>query len=153
MRRTLAGAAHWMRKLGWRLFRPTTVGVRALVTDDGGRVLLVRHSYTDGWYLPGGGVARGESIIDGLRRELMEEVGIELLGPPRLLGMYSSTLEGKSDHIGVFVVNEWRRAPRSSPEVSATEFVDASKPPADTSAATQRRLAEARGDRPIDFAW
>ena len=153
MRRTLAGVAHRMRKLGWRLFRPTTVGVRALVIDDDGRVLLVRHSYTAGWYLPGGGVARGESVIEGLRRELMEEVGIQLLGTPRLLGMYSSTLEGKTDHIGVFVVNEWRRSPTSSPEVAATEFVDPSEPPAGTSAATRRRLAEHQGERAIDFVW
>jgi 8-oxo-dGTP diphosphatase len=44
-----------------------------------GRLLLCRHekggrSY---WLLPGGGVNSGESLVDALHRELLEEVGIE----------------------------------------------------------------------------
>ena len=39
-----------------------TIGVRALVLDDDGRICLVRHSYRDGWYLPGGGVKTGAVV-------------------------------------------------------------------------------------------
>ncbi|MEM9842987.1 MAG: NUDIX domain-containing protein, partial [Pseudomonadota bacterium] len=36
-----------------------TLGVRAIVENAEGQVLLVRHTYTPGLYLPGGGVERG----------------------------------------------------------------------------------------------
>lgn len=51
-------------------------GAKALVTS-GGRVLLIKESRTDGppfWSLPGGGVERGESERECLRRELVEEI-------------------------------------------------------------------------------
>jgi 8-oxo-dGTP diphosphatase len=44
-----------------------------------GRILLIRHEKPgkEYWLLPGGGVNSGESLVDGLRRELAEELGIE----------------------------------------------------------------------------
>ena len=50
-------------------------------SDDSGRVLLVKQiggPYAGAWLLPGGGVDEGESIEDGLRREMREETGCEL---------------------------------------------------------------------------
>ena len=43
------------------------------------RILLIRHEKPgkEYWLLPGGGVNSGESLVDGLRRELAEEVGLE----------------------------------------------------------------------------
>lgn len=42
------------------------------------RILLCRHEKPgkEYWLLPGGGVNSGESLVDALRRELAEEVGI-----------------------------------------------------------------------------
>jgi 8-oxo-dGTP diphosphatase len=42
------------------------------------RILLCRHEKPgkEYWLLPGGGVNSGESLVDALRRELLEEVGI-----------------------------------------------------------------------------
>ena len=42
------------------------------------RILLCRHEKGDRehWLLPGGGVNSGESLVDALHRELLEEVGI-----------------------------------------------------------------------------
>jgi 8-oxo-dGTP pyrophosphatase MutT (NUDIX family) len=60
-------------------FENLAVGVLAL--DDGGRVLLVgQHRYAldqYSWEIPEGGVPAGESPLEGARRELREETGVE----------------------------------------------------------------------------
>ena len=62
----------------WYVFRPSTNGVKCVLTD-GDRVLLVRHTYGDRrWDLPGGTLRRGEDPADGARREMAEELGVEL---------------------------------------------------------------------------
>ncbi len=56
-----------------------------MILDPGGRILLVRFEFPDRsvWACPGGGLEPGESHEAALRRELREEVGLEMeeLGP------------------------------------------------------------------------
>lgn len=66
-------------RIYWRLTKPRTIGVRAVLLDSDDRVALVRHTYTDQWYLPGGGVKKGESMEAALRRELEEELQSRIL--------------------------------------------------------------------------
>src|ERR1700730_18315711 len=52
----------------------------AVVIDDQGRVLLLKHVFRigNGWGIPGGFMQAGEQPEEALRRELREEVGLEL---------------------------------------------------------------------------
>jgi 8-oxo-dGTP diphosphatase len=55
--------------------------VVAVILDDTERVLLTRRSippFKNLWVMPGGKIELGESILDALRREVREEVGIEV---------------------------------------------------------------------------
>lgn len=59
---------------------------RAVVLDPDNNILLVRFEFPNGatrWALPGGGLESGESHVDGLRRELAEELGLvdPVVGP------------------------------------------------------------------------
>lgn len=60
----------------------------ALLVDEDGRVLLTRRAGTPGeglWDLPGGFIDEGEDALETLRRELREELGVEV-EPGRLVG-------------------------------------------------------------------
>ena len=50
----------------------------ALIRDEAGALLIVKPTYRDGWLLPGGMVEPDESPKQACRREIEEEVGLEL---------------------------------------------------------------------------
>ena len=111
-RTPLLRMAH-LTRIGWlSVARPVTMGVRALIRDQSGAVLLIRHSYVGGWHMPGGGVGRGETVHQAMAREVREEVGLEVVGTARMLGLYARFRHGSSDHVSVFVVDEWSGTPK-----------------------------------------
>jgi nucleoside triphosphatase len=62
---------------------PTRLVVVPVIRDKDGAVLLCkmpgdRGVYPGQWALPGGGVEPGERLVDALRREIREELGVEL---------------------------------------------------------------------------
>ncbi len=57
------------------------VGVNAIIVADNGRVLLVHRvnpPVQNEWWIPGGGMRYGESILQALQREIKEETGLDL---------------------------------------------------------------------------
>jgi 8-oxo-dGTP diphosphatase len=60
------------------------VGVGAIIEDDEGQILLVKHRPERGgfwqgkWICPGGALELGETIGEGIKREVKEETGLEI---------------------------------------------------------------------------
>ena len=129
--------------------RGISLGVRAMVFDEAGRLLLVRHSYLPGWHLPGGGVEFGETIVETIRRELVEEAGVSLLEAPVLRGLFRNPEWTGGDHVAFFEAGRWTAAPsRPGVEIVAVEFFAPGALPADTHPSVRRRLAEREGAAP-----
>lgn len=136
----------------WRVSRPLTAGARVLVVDPAGQVLLVRHTYMKGWYLPGGGVDRGETMRAAAAREIWEEAGIVATGELTLFGLYANFKEFKSDHIALYVLRDFTQEVRKSAEIAEIGFFPVDALPDGTSAATRARIREwGEGQVPPDF--
>ena len=130
--------------LYWRMARGMTLGVRGVVLYGDDKVFLVRHSYVAGWHLPGGGVEVGETFLEALRRELMEEGRIDLTGAPVLHGLFFNGHVSRRDHVAVYVVRQFRqdRLPKPNHEIVECGFYAAGALPAETTRGTRLRIAE-----------
>ena len=78
-RRVPKALRHWTVRLSHPRFAVTA---GAIVTDNRGRVLLLKHRFRpgSGWGIPGGFIDAGEQPEEAVKRELREEVGLELEG-------------------------------------------------------------------------
>ena len=52
------------------------VGTAAILLSNEGELLLARHSYRNGWGLPGGMIGWKEEPLDTIVREVREEIGV-----------------------------------------------------------------------------
>jgi ADP-ribose pyrophosphatase YjhB (NUDIX family) len=139
----------------WRFSRGVTLGVRAVVIDQSGKVFLIVHSYIPGWHLPGGGVEIGETAALALARELREEGNIELVDPPALFGVYFNHRISRRDHVALYVVRSFRQdvPPQPNYEIVAHGFFAPDALPAETTRATRERIAEVLNARKPAELW
>lgn len=142
-----------LRRFYWWLVRPETRGVRAILISHDGKIILVRHKYQEGWFLPGGKTSGDESDEDALRRELGEELGVKTISNFEKLGEYNNTYEYKRDTVIVFVVREFTHESKIHFEIEEYRLFDPRMLPEKVSPGTRRRIEEWLGQRAINNQW
>ena len=133
-------AADRLRRVGWRLSKRPMRGVRGIVLTAEGRVVLVRHSYTNGWYLPSGGVKRGEMPEDAIRRELAEEIGLRS-GDVSQVGQSGDLLGRRPHQLTTFIVRDAVYRPRWNLEIEEVAAFALDALPDDVSPGSRRAIA------------
>lgn len=74
--------------------------VAGILTDEAGRVLIVKPAHKEGWIFPGGYVEVGESPSAAFVREMKAELGLEITAPIRLL---SVDYRGQTEEYVMFI--------------------------------------------------
>lgn len=141
----LINLPHRLWRLYWKIRKPRTLGVKALLTNPAGDILLVRTSYEAYWALPGGGVDKYEHPADAILRELREEARFDsdTIRSMQIGGIYTNAAQGKSDTIILYeiaVTSGGEVQPQA--EVSEAGFFPTDRLPPATSPATRRRIDE-----------
>lgn len=132
-----------LRRTLQRLLGVSTFGVKALIVDASGRVLLVEHTYIEGWHLPGGGIHAGESPKAALIREVAEETGLQVLSEPVLFGVYSHKIYGASDYPLLYLVKHFSIQPKlPCREIKQIAWFTRDNLPTNVTESTKRRLNE-----------
>lgn len=130
-----------------------TLGARAIVLNQNQEILLVKHTYQPHWYLPGGGVKRGEAVKVAILRELQEEVGLLVRGEPQLWGIYHHRYLGVNDYPIIYIISNFSLESVYSSEIEQSGWFSYDNLPQMTSPGTRRRLDEYFTKSPIAECW
>lgn len=141
-----------VKNIIFSLIGKRTIGARIMLIH-ANKILLVKHTYQDGWYTIGGAVDRNESPLRAIQRELKEEVGITLRSPPKLFSVYYSNAEKRDDYIVFYVGSEYEQQEVRCREIQDQQWFDLNNLPSEVTAATKRRIDEYLGRREICDIW
>jgi 8-oxo-dGTP diphosphatase len=121
-----------------------TLGVFAAIFDDTGRILCVRLNYASHvWTTPGGRVEPGESPLEALKREVLEEAGLDVVAG-ELVGVYSKPQ--KDDLVLCFRAQVVSRNPwQPNGEISEMGFFGRDELPEPMSTAARIRIMDSLG--------
>lgn len=118
-----------VREATRHVLRHPVVGIAAAARTADGRWLLIRRRDTGGWAFAGGTLEWGETLTEGVTRELAEEAGVELLAPCELFGVYSRPERDYRFHAVTILVTatvtEPRRAPKNPLEIAEVRLFEA----------------------------
>ncbi len=145
---------HRVRRFAMRVLRWPTTGVKAMIFNPAGEMLMIRHRYgnTKLWMLPGGGVERGETLAAAAAREVREETECVVAGIAAL-GAYRARGEGRRDTVHLFRGTTDDVPVADGVEVAEATFFALDALPETTSPATMRRIAELIGQRAPTGEW
>ena len=102
--------AHSLRRIYWFIVHPNTRGVKVVIAHEG-KYLFIKHGYgARRWTLPGGGVKKSETPEAAAKREVWEEVRLDLHAL-RPIGSFVTTLEYKQDTVHCFFATTLREKP------------------------------------------
>lgn len=132
--------AHKLLRIIWKITKPTTVGARVFLIDNK-RILLVKHTYQNQYFLPGGMIKAGETFEHAAKRELKEETGFQV-DDLKLFGVYNSFQENKNDTIVVFQSSKYQAGKSKDSEIKDYGFFDIENLPKNISPGTKRRIEE-----------
>ena len=137
------------------LSRGLTLGVRAIVRSNDGKFLLVRHTYTPGWYFPGGGVEKGKTTEQALRDEVRQETNLWIIGKPVMHGVFYNNSVSKRDHVLAYLcdVQGSIEAQPKSMEIAEIGYFSFEDLPLDTEPGTLRRIHEIVSRVEITERW
>ncbi len=147
LHRALLPLAHSVRHRWRRLRRVPIAGVSIIITNLAGDVLLLKHSYgPQVWSLPGGGLGRGEDPVAAARREVREELGVDLLRIDRV-GTLEEVLSGSPHTAHIFTGVCDRQPQPDRREVTEARFFPSHSLPEPLGETTRLRIAawRARG--------
>ncbi len=114
----------------WAQVEAPMASCTALITDASGRILVVDPTYKDGFDMPGGMVQADETQVEGLLRELAEE--LDLADPPigRLLVLdqvpaerYGRAMVVTVFHVGPLTDQQTKSLRFTDGEIGAAEFL------------------------------
>jgi len=120
-----------------------SIGVFGLIFNIEDHVLLCHRRDCDMWNLPGGGLAAGEHILDGLKREIFEETGLQIEAN-KLVGIYDKPQE--NDIAFLFICNVIRGEIKLNDEADKIEYFPINNLPHNTIPNHLERIADAFQD-------
>lgn len=104
-RQTFYKVYNFFKKLYWKFWKPKTFGVKLMIFNSNGEILLAQIGYMHKlWVIPGGKLESGENPDEAAKRELYEEIGVKIDEVKLAFTMYHEK-QGKKDTIYYFITN------------------------------------------------
>ena len=125
-----------------------------MLFNSAGELALIRNTYgwSDHLVLPGGGIRLFEEPSAAAKREVKEELGVDL-AELNFRSRHWSSAEGKRDEIYLFEARTDGELTCDELEVEEAQFASLDKLPSRISPATMRRIDEFLGRRAPDGNW